>query len=341
MTADIKLIIDKKAVAVLNYCLFIYSNRWQRFMKVISKKTKLILLFSIPLFLLCIKGFTMANAADKQLYYGVDIDLHNVGVDIRVNDIPVYFDDSKGQLIVEIPVPDSIIDGENTLSINTFLPIKTSVYEEGAYATVTLFQQDLAIKNSKKIKLSTVTLKLDNQNAIASVEDYVHEQKGVPTVQLNQDKSAFVQVSTTISSPFPRWAWQDGKTIEDNQVNYDSLVQAYQKIHNALATKDLAELKRLYSKRSNEIAIAYHLADEEAGHEKLSVGVDMTNDALELRDLYTKNMKLYVFCGGKLARISTHRNTQPIYYLQENPRLLHLYKFMFYLNEDNEWIMIR
>ena len=304
------------------------------------KKNSLILTISI-LCLLFIKGYTMENATNLTPYYGIDIDLHNVGVDIRVNDIPVYFDDSKGQLTVEIPTPDSIIDGQNTISINAFLPIKTTEYEEGAYVTITLFQQDLAQDSNEKIKLSTATLKLDNVNAIAHIEDYVSNQKDAPDVKLNKDKSVFLKVNTSINSPYPRWEWQDGQLIQDNQNNQDSLIEAYQVIHDALASKDLVKLKKQYSTRSNEIAIAYNLPDEDAGHRKLSVGDDMLNDELELRDLFTKNMTLHVLANGKLARISTPRNTQPIYYLQENPRLLHLYKFMFYLNDKNEWVMIR
>ncbi len=304
------------------------------------KKNSLILTISI-LCLFFLKGYTMANATNTTPYYGVDIDLHNVGVDIRVNDIPVYFDDSRGQLTVEIPTPDTIIDGNNTLSINAFLPIKTTEYEEGAYVTITLFQQDLSQDNNEKIKLSTATLQLDNVSAIASIEDYVNNQKDAPDVELNQDKSAFLKVNTTISSPFPRWEWQDGQLIEENQNNQDSLIEAYQIIHDALASKDLVKLKKEYSKRSKEVAIAYNLPDEDAGHQKLSVGDDMLNNELELRDLFTKNMRLHVLANGRLARISTSRNTQPIYYLQENPRLLHLYKFMFYLNDKNDWVMIR
>ena len=310
-------------------------------MKSIKLKKNLLILTISILCILFIKGYTMEKATNSTPYYGVDIDLHNVGVDIRVNDIPIYFDDSKGQLTVEIPAPDAIIDGKNTISINAFLPIKTTEYAAGAYVSITLFQQDVAQGNNEKINLSTATLKLDNINAIASIEDYVNNQKNTPDVQLKQDKSAFLKVNTTISSPFPRWEWQDGQIIEDNLNNQDSLIKAYQIIHDALASKDIVKLKKQYSKRSNETAIAYNLADEDAGHRKLSVGDDMLNDDLELRDLHVKNMRLQVMANGKLARISTPRNTQPIYYLQENPRLLHLYKFMFYLNENDEWIMIR
>jgi len=304
------------------------------------KKNSLILTIFI-LCLLFIKGYTMASSTNTAPYYGVDIDLHNVGVDIRVNDIPVYFDDSKGQLTVEIPTPDSIVDGKNTLSINAFLPTKTTKYEEGAYVSVTLFQQDLAQENSKKIKLSTATLKLNDINAVAIIEDYVTNITDSPSINLNQDKSTSLSVSTFIDSPFPRWSWQDGQLIVDNQNNQDSLIEAYQVIHDALATKNLVNLKKLYSKRSKEISIAYNLPNEDAGHQKLSVGNDMYNEELELRDLFIKNMTIHILANGKLARISTSRNTQPIYYLQENPRLLHLYKFMFYLNDKGEWVMIR
>lgn len=311
------------------------------------KFKKYLLLFIITLFLLLfIKGYTMTNITKNNLYYGVDIDLHNVGVDIRVNDLPVYFDDEQGQLTTEIPVPDTIVNGENQLSVDIFLPYdnasesQTTSYPEGAYLTATLFEQDLSSSDSSKTKLTSISLSINDLDVLVTTQDFIKEYKKSSTIKLEGD-NVLIKSSVNISSPFPRWAWQDGNIIENTSKNYDSLLSKYQEIHNVLTRKDLIKLKTLYTQRSQEISYAYNLTNLEAGHQKLSVGNDMSNVNLELNELFIDGMKLEILGDGKIARITNDLKAQPIFYFDESTQAFHLYKFMFYLNDQNEWVMIR
>ncbi|TQV85882.1 hypothetical protein [Aliikangiella coralliicola] len=288
----------------------------------------------------------MSSTVNAAPFYGVDVDLHNVGVDVRVNDIPVYFDYTKGQLTVEVPTPESIIDGLNNLSLNIFLPYdeqsgdQTSEYENGAYATITLFEQDLSKNNSKR-QLVSATLKLTEAGVIAQLDDHIKNEQTTPKVVLTEEKSASVEITTQIKSPFPKWAWQDGQQIENNKENFNSLLEVYKNIHSTLKAKDLGKLKSLYRVRAKEIAIAYGLSNEEEGQKKLSTGEDMQNVSLELNDLFLDGMTFEVSANGKLARIKNYLNAQPIFYYDPKSRLFHLYKFMFFLDKNNQWVMIR
>ncbi len=309
----------------------------------IFNKEKCIRLFTLTL--LMIKGLVMANTANSAPFYGVDVDLHNVGIEVKVNDIPAYFDEEKGQLTVEIPVPESIIDGINSLSLSIFLPYdgdeRTTKYEKNAYATVTLFSQDLSTKNTPKIKLTSITLKISEKKILTIVEDFVSKKRATPSSEMADDKSVFAQVETKITSPFSRWAWQDGQTIENNKRNFDTLLAVYKELHATFKSKNIQALKNSYSLRAKEIAIAYSLVDEKEGQKKLSTGKDMMDKSLELYDFHTDGMRLEIIGNGKLARISDADHDQPILYFEPKTNLLHLYKFMFYLDKNNQWIMVR
>ena len=288
----------------------------------------------------------MSNIASSTPYFGVDIDLHNVAVDIRVNDIPVYFDEKKGQLTVEVPAPDSIIDGKNTLSLSTGFPYDganmASSYEEGAYASAILFRQN---GDSAKESLASVTVKFSSDGIeVVETENYKDNKKSTPDVIISDGGVALITESVEIKSPFPRWAWQDGKLIENNQSNYDSLLETYQDIHSTMVAKDNEKLFSMYSQRAKEIAAAYSLADENEGHEKVSTGKDMFNDKLSLYQFRTdyKDIRLDVYADGKMARILVDmRRNQPILFTEPKARLYHFHKFGFYLNKDNQWVMIR
>jgi len=291
----------------------------------------------------------MSSTVSAAPYFGVDIDLYDVAIDVRVNDIPVYFDTKKGQLTVEVPAPDSIIDGANTLSLITRFPENpednynlVQAYQEGAYVSATLFRQD---GESAKINLASVLVKFTPDGIeLAETQNYLTNEKSNPEVVLSKDGEVLLKESVDIKSPFPRWAWQDGKNIENNQENYNSLIEVYRDIHSAMAAKDVNKVEKLYSQRAKETAIAYSLSGEKEGHNKISTGKDMVNDKLNLYQFRTdfKDNRLDVFANGKMARILIDiRRRQPILFIEPAARLNHFHKFSFYLNNDNQWVMIR
>jgi len=120
-------------------------------------------------------------------------------------------------------------------------------------------------------------------------------------------------------------------------------MMAYKEIYDALASKDKKKLFSLYDTRASEVATAYHLADVNEGHRKISTGQDMNNSDLELYTFWEKNMILDIYANGKLARIigNTAPTIQPIIYLDRDAGLLHKHKFGFYKSVDGKWILIR
>jgi len=285
----------------------------------------------------------MAESAKSKenIYFGVDIDLNNMAVDIRVNDIPVYFDYTKGQLTVEMPAPTVIIDGENELSILGVLPIDTTNYEEGAYVIATLFREDLHLPNAKKVELAKIKIEIVGNDALLTSVDLTANQPHSTKIALAANKEVLKSVTTTIKSPYPRWKWQDASKIESETNHYDTLLAAYSEIHTALKNKELNILKELYKERAIETAIAYNLDGVSAGYDKLSLGEDMIDDRLKLADLHTKRMVFDILGNGRLARISNNLGAQPVVFLDHAVRAYHIHKFMFYLNDKNEWVMIR
>jgi len=252
----------------------------------------------------------------------------------------------KGELTVEVPAPDKIIDGSNTLSISTGFPKDggkvSSPYQEGAYASATLFRQD---GDDSKQKLSSAIIKFGPDGIeFVETENHLNNKKSTPDLVMSKGGKVLINESVEIKSPFPQWAWQDGKNIENTRENYDSLIEAYRDIHSAMESKDVEKLFQLYSQRAIETAAAYSLDDEKQGHEKLSTGKDMVNSALDLYPFRTdyKGIRLNIFGDGRLARIVVDdRRNQPVLFTEPKARLYHFHKFMFYLNKENNWVMIR
>lgn len=292
--------------------------------------------------LLIIGLMNMANSIQANTFFGVDLDLVNVGVEVRVNDIAIYDDSNAGQLTVELPSPDSIVNGLNALTLFVKPPKVDKKFlqefEAGAYVSAKFFRQD---NNAEKEYLAILRLELDDKGELEVAKPSVLSEKDPVKVVIDR-KTHSVSVFAEIKSPFPEWAWQGGRTIDNNKETYNALLGAYREVYDAMAGNDQPLLKKLYAARAKEAAIAYNLSGVDAGHEKISTGKDVLDPDIELHDFFDKDMlELQIFADGKLARLMTPSGVQPIVFLERNPTLLHLHKFMFYKHKNGQWIMIR
>jgi hypothetical protein len=166
-------------------------------------------------------------------------------------------------------------------------------------------------------------------------------------IKRHDETEVVVRRSVEIDSPFPRWAWQDGRKIEDNEENLQSLLEKYKHIYDALSSEDLEETKKIYAIAAQEYATAYHHDDPEAGHHIMNTGGKFGNSEWKLGDIYTlvkKDMQfqLDIYGNGRLARLLNHRGEEAIIvYLNKEARMTSRQKFGFYKNKDGEWVMVR
>lgn len=299
------------------------------------------------IFLITLSNSVMTDTIYKKPYYGIKLDLAQVGVDIRVNDIPVYYDDQKGQLNVDLAVPSSIIDGKNEIKIIAFPPfmdesnkVKMEKFLPDSVVTVDLYVQEIDDPENKIEILSSLSIKFDDNHQAIVLDKNESEHSKV--IQKTTDKSIITKTFNVVS-PFPRWSWQDGKNIENTKENYTTLLAAYKEIHDAYSNKDKESIFKFYNERAKEIALAYHLNGAKEGHIKISTGEDMLDDSLELYTFWDQNMILDVYGNGKLARIigNTEPSIHPVIYLDREAGLLHKHKYGFYKSKDDKWIMIR
>ncbi|RDH83849.1 MAG: hypothetical protein DIZ80_06860 [endosymbiont of Galathealinum brachiosum] len=297
--------------------------------------------------LLTLSYTVMTKTKYKKPYYGIKLDLAQVGVDIRLNDIPVYYDDEKGQLTVDLPAPSSVINGKNTLKIIAFPPYiddenKMDKFLPDSVVTATLYVQEIDDPDNNKEIITSISIKFsDNSTAeIINTNETEYNEDQVVLLQ-NTTRETVVSRSVEFESGFPDWEWQDGKNIENNSDNFNSLMNTYKNIHTIFTDKNQSEVFNIYDIRAKEIATAYHLADPKEGHLKISTGSDMNDPSLALHEFWTEGMKLEIIANGKMARITDTDKDQPILFIDKESGTLHLHKFSFYKSNNDEWIMIR
>lgn len=304
---------------------------------------------------------TINYSSYQKPYFTIEFTSQRMGVNIRLNDIPVYDIDNSGFMTLELPANEYIINGKNELSVITY-PLfddddeQTDEYIDGSTLTVGLYvREDEADTNTRQL-ISRVEITPSNAYAIDKHEIAKHTENGNGApIAVTKDVSVLdypaygvykKQILTTwsinnIDSNLPHWQWQDGEIIKNDESHYDSLLQAYTKIHRALLDKNLPQIKSIASNRSRELATAYYLGDENAGFEYSALGKLINSTSKELYpEPYLENTKLEIVGNNKLARITTDGHAQPIIYVDMETGQTIFYQFMWYL-KNGKWVLIR
>jgi len=288
-----------------------------------------------------------ADTNYSQPTFSLEFNIYGTGAEILLNDIPVYYHDAQGQTISQKPVPESIVDGENVLTVRSFpLDEDDGQYQKEAHieAIISVREKD-GLPNEGKPLLQ---IKLNPTNAAdCMLEGTATEYGDKEAVVLDHtDKQTIAERRTAIQSPFPRWAWQDGQVIEDTPENFDSLLAVYKKIWAALNEGDKARVRALYGPAAQEFALAYHYQDKKQGHRIMNTAGLIDDDDWVLGNiekvLLKRRYKMKFYAGGLIASIiDVQYKKSPIAYLNPTNGLVSFQKFGFYKNKAGEWVMIR
>lgn len=299
----------------------------------------------------------------KSPYFSMEFTAKRLGIEIRVNDVPVFYIENTGFMTLEVPVSQYILNGQNTITVITH-PIfddddeQQDEYIDGASIDVGLYIREDDQASSERRLISKTTI-IPGNSYIDALEEatatFVYPltkpeysiQKDAELLKYplygNLKKQVIVKwVIRNLASSFPRWQWQDGKDIIKSESSHQSLIKAYTILHNAFIEKDMGAIKKISSQRSSELKIAYHLIDDDAGFEHSALGKYVNHPTVKLYEkVFLEHTKFEVFGKGKLARIMDGAQTHPIVFIDDETEQLYQAQFKWYLNKNNEWILIR
>ncbi len=301
----------------------------------------------------------------KKPFFSIEFTAKQLGVDIRLNNIPVFNNDNTGFMTLDVPVNQYIINGNNEVEVITFSLFDDEDEQQDHYTNRSSIEVSLYIREDdeptekrkliSKVFITPGIAYLDSsKEQVATFIDSIDNTKNLISVTKDATilhyplygnfKNQVVTKWTidNITSSLPHWQWQDGEKIPDNDTTYQSLLLAYTKLHTALLKKDINAVKKISLPRSRELAIAYHLHDENAGFEYSALGKDIDHPTIKLHDkVFLENMKLEIFGNEKLARIMNGADTHPIAYVDHETGQLYLPQFKWQKNKNDEWVLIR
>ena len=290
-------------------------------------------------------GKSMSNEQINKPLYTVQFKVVGAGVEIRLNDIPIHLNDAPGTTSSEIQVPQYIFNGLNELKVRTFcLEEDNNQYRNGAYVIVSLHVKEKGAPSSQSKELLQFKLNptLPEKQYFDGSLDF--ENASTPKLLNISNMEITASRSIQIATSFPKWSWTEGQQLEKNDTTRNSLLNSYKNIYNVLKDSNETELRKIYHKAASELATAYHYDDIENGYTLLSATDLMSDSRWSLLDMNQMldqfEYKLEVLADGKLARLIDEEGYSPIVYMRDD-ELVAMIPFYWYLNKNNEWVMIR
>ncbi|MBL1276788.1 MAG: hypothetical protein COB30_011935 [Ectothiorhodospiraceae bacterium] len=298
----------------------------------------------------------------KKPYYTVQISYAGTGAEFRLNDIPFYLENFSGQVDVEIPVGDKMIDGVNVLSIIAFPYAEDDNSMEDwthtdARVEAILYVREKGFPKDARQLLTHIKLYPARNPEAAAIESSVISEQEAPVLDYDSQPRQFpgsvfhkqIVISRKthkIKTPFPRWEWQDGQVIEDSMENYNSLLEAYRQEYVIHQKQDLTALKKSTYKLADTLRLVNYYSNLEKAYDSLNLTESWESQDQELFEFIegekSKNigLKLEVVANGKMARITSDDKVQPILYIIKKSQILVKYKYLFYKNNQGEWVYI-
>jgi hypothetical protein len=291
-------------------------------------------------------ALNIANSMDNPIYH-LKFSVRSAGVEVYLNDILVFSEDKPGVIESEKPVPESVVDGRNTLRVRVTPPDGKTHFGSEAAVSVSLLVREKGAPTDKYEAISDLLIAPGRErNEVLSSSHGLPRNSDPELVRLTEGE-LIAQRHVAIKSPYPRWQWQDGVIIENDEESYSSLVNEYAKIYEALKSEDMKRIKSLYGEAAKEYAAAYHYTDADHGHRIMETGSYAGKREWILGDIqhnFDKNVSFHldVYANGKLARLVDERGEETfIVYFNTDLKVLSFQKFGFYKNKGGSWIMIR
>jgi len=295
----------------------------------------------------------MADAIQlpARAFVTLQIEVREAAVDLRINDIPIFSERRPGNVAVELPASHAILDGENRVSLHA-----TPLPEEDAFAECARVQATVFVREVGKPRDTRQMLTGINYHPTAKPQASAKPTPGAPTDPTTAlspgggepiertdagGGAVLLRRAFALRAPFPRWAWLAGTRIEPDERTMSSLLDEYMHLQRALDQSDERTVRGMTAVRARELAAAYHLGDEEAGHRKLGILRRLDDRRRKLDKFRRAGMHMEVYGEGRLARIVDEDGDGPIAFLiGSGGEVAEYVKAGYFRDERGRWIMV-
>lgn len=298
----------------------------------------------------------------KKPYYTLEFTGEQLGLEIRINDIPAFNIDNTGFMTLEIPIDEYLTSDNNEVKVITFPRFddndkQNNDYINGSTLMLSIYVREDDEPTEKRILLNQTLITPSNAYTKGNMQGVAISKTDTNTRFTTEINSSILnfqpygiykkQVVTSwkipcVTTKFPKWLWENSKTINNNNDTYNSLLNEYQYVYNAFKNKNVEEIKKISKYRSKELVSAYYLKNIDEGFEYSAFGKFINHPSAELyEELNTNNVTLQIVGNGKLARIIDGSGIHPVVFVNYETEQVYKPQFLWCKDKNNKWILIR
>lgn len=319
----------------------------------------------------------MSIASNDQPVFKLGIDAGSCRFEVRINDVPILVSHAALPFDVEFPVSEWIVRGPNRIAAlvepppvvddegnelverEHFDPAESALRltlwvkrngapreERQAITTLNFVARDVAPPGpgpaavpAEGWQSSAPGGRLDSQRQF--VRDDRSGDVMISEVTFERDDEppypVFLFRDIGMRSPFPLWAWERGRRIEDDEETHAALLAEYQRVWNLLVARDEAAIEQLQQTKAAEYQAAYYL-DTAQLRDALPLVDLMQSEDLQLQPL-VEELELRVFGEGRLCKLVDEDGDSPIVFV--GPGEVGYFVELTYCRTDDGWLLVR
>ncbi len=263
----------------------------------------------------------MATVKSK---YSLQISTSAISYDLRVNDCPVFEYEIGTPLNCEFPINQWLLPGKNIIAVNLKAAPMKEFFLSGDYCRIALNE----------------TRTTDKGLVVNSLAAFGKEFKDYEEKQYMRNLSLTHPFDSSLA--VPEWMWLKNPQIVDLPLSLKELTEELKKLHSLLAERNTEKLIRALDWRIRDFADAYGSDPEKEKQDTIDEFEEFFNDpGLQLREFSTEGLSLKLFGNRKLARVDNPIKESPIYYSNPEEGIDIYIPFIFCLNDEKKWVIIR
>lgn len=256
----------------------------------------------------------------KKPLYTIQIESSYCRFDIKINDGLAKRDTRGFPLILELPVNEWLVDGNNALELNVFSQKSGEELSEDANLRITVYVREIDQATSERKETVKIEFDAKAENASTTIRN-----------------------SFSAQVPYDSWDWLKSGIISDSFSDKDEALKSYKEIWNALKNKDIAVIRRIIERREEDFSRAYYedildrIEDSLEYFESLFNGDEL---GLFLADFNEKSIfKLYG--SSRLACFEDSDGKPAIQYRNQNGTIKTFLNFFLFKNKEGVFQTIR
>lgn len=236
-------------------------------------------------------------------YYQLSIVAHDVGCEVRLNDVPVLRLPG-GHVETRFDVNPYVLGGANRLSLHV-----REAEDKDSFSPASAVRVSIGVRDSVEApadstrEVATLAFSAPSEGPIG------FEASGEVAVSL---RGLVASTTFDLDVPFGPWFWLSSPELEPTEALRTDLLGMYRRMHAMLNARDSAALMQGCALQAGDWQMAYGLPDIDAAQQMLGIAATLADPDVGVEPFPEGVLTLELLGGGRLVQLVDDEGHSPL-----------------------------